>query len=134
MNKPEKPMKMVISKSELTTRLEFDHWTKRCRQLYGAVGVYSVYDKQTKLCLYVGQSTDLGRRLRRFFANPISSETKRASFTYHNEDGTKVHHCDTYLVINTIKNLYHLDKMERTIIAVNKPVYNKLLNYSRKTQ
>ena len=128
----------TISKSEKSTRLVIHKWTKGCRQLYRAAGVYTVYDTTLGLCLYVGQSTDLGKRVRRFFNrefnHPTGLNAGAPVFIYKGEDGRVMKHQPVFLEITTISNLHHLDKFERTMIAIKRPVYNCLLNYNKKEE
>ena len=120
---------------ERSSRFVVHSWTKPCRKLYGAVGIYTVYELETSLCLYVGQSIDLGRRVRRFFTidkpGQLPSDKKQACFVHINGDNTWVKHFPVFLEITTIANRYHLDKFERTMIAIKKPIYNQLLNYNK---
>ena len=100
-------------------------WTKRCQGLYNKMGVYSVYH-QGKTCIYVGKSTDLGKRILRFF-NP---RTGKRLIEFKDGDITACLHLDNiHLEVSVIYNVHKLDSFERTMIAIKKPMYNKLLNY-----
>lgn len=119
----------IITKSVKSSRFVIHSWTRGCRELYGAIGIYSVYDAESKLCLYIGQSIDLGKRVRRFFKDTFGRSSKKAYFIQRSGERSVFH--TVFLEITTIDNAHHLDKFERTMIGIKKPVYNLLLNYTR---
>ena len=141
MGSLEKVSTRLIPKIEKSTnlsqsiRLVFDHWGKPCRALYGKMGVYSLHDRELGSCLYVGQSTDLGKRLRRFFDHRLPGRLEtdkiKATFSYTPTGGERIVHTNIFIEVTTIANIHHLARFERTIIATNKPLYNKLLNYDK---
>lgn len=144
-----------ISKSENSLRLVIRAWIKPCRALYSKAGVYSVYDASDNRCLYVGKSTDLGKRCLRFFkprtkvySKPIGmmqapkvnvqknrfeavagEEIPTACFLNYEQQTVKLH--KVYLEVTTISNIHWLDRFERTMIAIKKPFYNQLMNYNK---
>lgn len=156
-NKPLQNKPVTISKSENSYRLLIREWQKPCRVLYGKCGIYTVYEHNTNVCLYVGKSTDLGKRCLRFFkprtrvyTRPIGllslydtpnafNAFKQRFEAVHGEEiptlaipnclGKVVRFYQVYLDVTTISNVHWLDRFERTLIAIKKPLYNNLLNY-----
>jgi len=130
----------LVSKSENSTRLVIHKWTEQCYLLYGECGIYSVYEVGTNKCLYIGKSTDLGKRVLRFFKprerrahpHPFFPLLAPKPFPAQVQSADKITktYYDVYLEITTISNRYKLDSFERLMIAVKQPEYNKLLKYN----
>ena len=121
---------LEIMKKPLSERYILKYWTKGARRLYGKMGIYAVYTKEG-YCLYIGQSVDLGKRVLRFF-KPRSVDisfgprtTKPIIFT--SRSGEKVKYFNCYVEVTTINSRYKLDKFERLMIDIKRPIYNILL-------
>ena len=106
-------------------------WGKPCRRLYKKMGVYSLHNR-AGWCLYVGQSTNLGKRILRFFN--LRNKGRFYPVSFDNDCGIsdiKYFGEELYLEVDTINNIHLLDRFERTMIGIKKPHYNILLNYAK---
>lgn len=128
----------VSSISEKSLTLKIYVWSRACRELYGRSGIYSVYCVKTERCLYVGKSTDLGKRILRFFSPraarpaPIVFKGSIGAASRHEQTTNLLSYTskDIYVEVTTFENEWKLDAFERSMIGIKKPMFNILLNYS----
>lgn len=132
-----------LSDSEKSLSMKIERWSKKCWKLYERWGVYTCYRKRDGVCLYVGQSINLGERVSRFFRKGARRGLATRPMLQENVSNNK-----QFLVMQTIlKEPFFLeittmgvnpawafsirreklDKLERAIIGIKKPLLNTRL-------
>ena len=129
------PQAKLNSQSEKTLRLCIRRWTRSCRALYNRQGVYAVYkDDKSGTCLYIGQSNDLGDMVSRFFRKQRFNEvhvTKNPGLMAYVQKQpfyVEVTEMQVDKAWPPVVVQEKLDSLERVMIKIKKPQYNKKHN------